>query len=57
MNRRSGVVHAIAECRTCGWESDSYKNALAIGAKHARHHGHKVVVEQCISVEYDGTAG
>lgn len=35
MQRRSGVVHAEAECRDCGWSTGYYKNALANAAQHA----------------------
>ena len=45
ITRRFGVVHAIAECETCGWRTDNYKNAQANAARHAKAHGHKVVVE------------
>lgn len=53
MNRRSGVVHAVAECKTCGWSTEHYKNALANGAQHAQRTGHTVDVEQCIAVTYN----
>lgn len=53
MNRRSGVVHAQAECEDCGWQTGYYKNALANGAQHARRTGHTVRCEQAISVTYN----
>jgi hypothetical protein len=54
MNRRSGVVHAIGECKDCGATFDNYKNAMALSAQHARRYGHTVHVEQCITVMYEG---
>jgi hypothetical protein len=55
VNRRSGVVHALGECRDCGATFDSYKNALALSAQHAERYGHTVSAEQCISVVYNPT--
>jgi len=54
MIRAFGVTHAIAKCEDCDWESQSYKNAQAIAAIHARKHGHRVSVEFCLSGYYDG---
>jgi len=56
MRRRSGVVHAMAECEDCGWTTEFYKNALANGAQHARRTGHTVHVEQAIAVTYNPKA-
>lgn len=53
MRRRSGLVHALAECRDCPWTTDYYKNALANGAQHAQRTGHHVQIEQCIVVSYN----
>lgn len=48
------VVHGIAACDDCGWQTDSYKNAQAIAAIHARAHGHRVHGEiGCVYI-YDG---
>lgn len=54
MRRFYGVVHGIAECQDCGWINQSYKNAQATAAIHARSHHHKVIVELGINCEYDG---
>ena len=54
MKKSSGVVHAIATCVDCGWISSNYKNAQAVGAKHAKHYGHLVEVEVGIVSVYDG---
>lgn len=51
--RRSGVVHAVAECRTCDVTWENYKNALACGAAHAKRTGHTVRCEQAIAVTYN----
>jgi len=49
-----GVIHGFAECETCGWNSESYKNILAISAIHAKKHKHKVLVEIAYAFDYDG---
>ena len=54
VQRSAGVSHAIAACVDCGWSATTYKNAVALAAKHARHHGHLVKAEQMISIEYNG---
>jgi hypothetical protein len=54
--RRSGVVHAQAECRDCDWGTACYTNALANAAQHAERTGHQVDVEQCIAVTYNPKA-
>lgn len=55
MKKRFGVVHGIATCETCGWTSQSYKNAQATGAKHAQSKGHVVNGEVAYAYTYDGT--
>jgi hypothetical protein len=54
-NAYSGVVHAQAECLTegCGWQAPTWKNALGVGAVHARRYGHHVVAEQVVAVTYN----
>jgi len=56
MNYGYGVVHGVAKCQDCGWETYSYKNAQAISKKHAMKHGHKVEGELGIAFFYDGRA-
>ena len=53
MSYAYGVVHGIAACEDCGWRTESYKNAQAIAAKHAKKYGHKVNGELGISFNYD----
>jgi len=53
-SRNYAVVHGLAECLTCGWSTESYKNAQALAARHAKAHGHKVVGELGIAFEYTG---
>lgn len=53
MNKRSGVVHATAECDDCGWSTGYYKNALANGAQHAQRTGHTVRWEQALAGIYN----
>lgn len=54
MKKSIGVVHAVAKCQDCEWEATGYKNAQAIGARHARLHHHFVKVEVTLACEYDG---
>lgn len=49
-----GVVHGVAICQDCGWHTESYKNAQALAARHAKAHGHHVKGELGISFSYDG---
>ncbi len=49
-----GVVHGIAKCEDCDWETSSYKNCQAISKNHAKKHGHKVRGELGIMFGYDG---
>ena len=56
MKREYGVVHGVATCETCGWETQSYKNAQALAARHALSHGHRVVGEVGCYYTYDATA-
>lgn len=53
MSYSYGVVHGIACCDDCDWSTDSYKNAQAIAAKHAKKYGHKVRGELGIAFSYD----
>lgn len=46
-------IAAIVWCEDCDWKTESYKNAQAIAAKHAKHYGHKVSGELTISIGYD----
>jgi hypothetical protein len=55
MTRKFGVVHGIATCNTCGWSTQSYKNAQAIAARHAKTKGHRVNGEVGYAYTYDGT--
>lgn len=54
LKRHFGVVHGLANCEDCGWQYEGYKNAQALAAKHAKRHGHKVLVEVGLSGYYDG---
>jgi hypothetical protein len=54
MTRTYGVVHGLAECCDCEWTTQSYKNAQALAAKHARKYGHRVNGELGIAFSYTG---
>ena len=49
-----GVIHAIADCVDCGWHCESYKNAQALSAKHARKYKHTVKGEVANAFTYYG---
>lgn len=53
MSYSYGVVHGVARCLDCEWRTESYKNAQAISAKHAKHHGHRVEGNLGIAFSYD----
>ena len=54
MKKSTWVVHAIFECKDCDKRWEGYKNAQAVGAKHAKHHKHLVHGEVGLAVDYDG---
>lgn len=54
MSYTYAVVHGLAECKDCGWETASYKNAQALAAQHAKKYGHRVVGELGIAFSYTG---
>ena len=54
MKKEYGVVHGVAHCLDCDWDTESYKNAQAIAAKHAKTYGHRVEGELGIAFSYDG---
>lgn len=43
-----GIIHCIAECKDCAWETGDYRKAARLASLHVRHHGHTVMVEQGI---------
>lgn len=53
MSYTYGVVHGVAQCLDCDWHTESYKNAQAIAAKHAKKHGHRVEGSLGIAFSYD----
>lgn len=54
MKKHFGVVHGVAICDDCGWHTESYKNAQANAARHAKAHKHVVQVDLGIAGEYNG---
>jgi len=54
MQYQYGVVHGLAACDDCGWKTESYKNAQANAARHARAHCHRVHGEIGCAYTYDG---
>ena len=54
MKKSYGVVHGVARCMDCDWNTESHKNAQAIAAKHAKDYGHRVEGELGIAFSYDG---
>lgn len=57
MNYSYGVVHGVARCLDCEWETSSYKNAQAISKIHANKHGHRVEGELGVAFSYDNRGG
>lgn len=55
MKKHAWFYCGFAECKDCGWKSDSYKNLLGISAIHARRYKHKVAVDLGFAAEYDGS--
>jgi len=53
--RTGGLVHAIAICRTCGWNCENYLTAWSLGKAHASRKGHEVSVDVGHNYVYDGT--
>jgi hypothetical protein len=51
-SRLSGVSEAASVCRECGWTAQSYKNAVANGARHTDATGHIVDCHQVINTTY-----
>lgn len=49
-----GVVHGLAKCDNCGWQSGSYKNIQAVAANHAKATGHVVQGEVAYMFVYGG---
>ena len=56
MTHTYGVVHGMVWCTDCGWSTESYKNAQALAAQHARRYGHHVKGELGIAFSYTGDA-
>jgi hypothetical protein len=54
MKKIIGIVHAIAECRTCGARFEDYHNAQPLAARHAKLYGHLVEGELGMAFAYDG---
>ena len=54
MKKQYGVVHGMATCQDCGWFTQTYKNAQATAAIHARVWGHHVTGELGIYFSYIG---
>lgn len=52
MTKHSGLLGVVAECVTCGWESEA-RNAMGNAAQHAKRYNHEVHVEQTVGVIYN----
>lgn len=49
------LIHALAECRTCGKVWDA-RNALGVAGQHNQRTGHEVAVEVCYSHRFTAPA-
>lgn len=54
MKKSIGVIHCIAQCEDCGKEWSWYRNAQAVGAKHAKDKKHRVTGDIALGFVYDG---
>lgn len=58
VKRRGGLVHYMAGCNQCHGEGEGHwfsRNAQAVAANHAKHHGHDTWVELGHSYKYSGS--
>ena len=51
---KMGIIHVIANCRDCAWESSDYLTAQHSAAEHAKKRKHVVLVEIAKAGTYDG---
>lgn len=52
---KSGCIVQHAFCQVCDWQYENQKNALALGALHAKRTGHAVNVDIYNSVRFEPT--
>ncbi len=57
MRKKTWKTSSIAECADCDWTYENYKNAQAVGAKHAKDHNHFVRVETVLASYYNYPEG
>jgi len=57
MNKKTWRIGGVADCDDCAWHYESYKNAQAVGANHAKHHDHMVRVETTLVSLYNYPEG
>ena len=55
-NREKGIKVVEAWCHSCDWHSNQL-NAHLVGAKHAKKHGHDVVVQVTFEYSYEYSSG
>ena len=44
---KRGLVHGIATCKQCGWQTQNYRTVQRASASHARRTGHTVLADKC----------
>ena len=54
---KEGLIHAIADCKTCGKRWDGYHTAKKRALSHARRTGHTVILDLGYAVEYSTQKG
>lgn len=57
MKKSTWRVGCNAECQDCDWRSSNWKNAQAVGARHAKAHNHFVRVETTLVSYYNYPEG
>lgn len=49
---RKCLIHFMAECSECDWETEDYINGQRLASEHARKTGHHVEAEEGYAVKY-----
>lgn len=53
MSERYWLIHGLARCESCGWETDG-KNAMGLAAQHHKKTGHLVSGELGYAFSFPG---
>ncbi len=53
-HRKKGLIHAVADCKTCGKHWSNYKTARKQAREHSKKTGHETHGEEAICFSYGG---